>query len=395
MAAKIILNEGREKSLTMRHPWIFSKAVKSISGRANVGDTVDVMSSRGKWLARAAYSPESQIRARVWTFNQGESVDHVFFINRLQKAQARKALLGIPSNAYRLIAGESDELPGVTIDVFDHVVVMQLLSAGAEKQREKIISAIERVFPEAAIYERSDVNVREKEGLEQKTGVVKGDVPNEVIIQEHGLSLTVDVKKGHKTGFYLDQRDSREVAKRLASNKDVLNCFSYTCTFACAALAGGATHVTNIDVSEDALARGKENLLRNYFKDTQFTQQKADVFNALRDYHANGEQFDMVILDPPKFVDSKSTLNRAARGYKDINMYAMHVVREGGLLLTFTCSGLMPTDLFQKIIADAALDAGKDVRFIQRLGQATDHSVLATYPQGEYLRGFVCQVSNR
>ncbi len=302
--------------------------------------------------------------------------------------------LALNSNGYRLVAGESDGLPGVTIDIYDKVAVMQLLSAGADKHRDKIVSALNKLYPDYSVYERSDVAVREKEGLQQVVQHLSGDENVQYCIEENGMRLNVDILKGHKTGFYLDQRDNRYIAHLLAKDKTVLNCFSYTCTFACSALAGGASHVTNIDVSQDALNLGNENILQNGHSADQFTQYKADVFTALRTYHKEQTQFDMVILDPPKFVDSRSGLNKAARGYKDINMYGIHAVKNGGILMTFSCSGLMPSDLFQKIIADAALDAGRKVQFIQFLSQSSDHPILSTYPQGHYLKGLVCRVTD-
>jgi 23S rRNA (cytosine1962-C5)-methyltransferase len=392
MPSSIILHPTREKSAKQRHPWIFSKAVAQVKGRIGRGDTVDVLSDDGEWLGRGAYSPDSQIRVRFWTFDKNQTIDHVFFLNRLKQAKALRESLQLDSTAYRLVAGESDGLPGVTIDLFDRVAVVQLLSAGADKHREKIVDGMQTLFPDVAIYERSDVAVREKEGLQQVTGVLAGNPDAFNTITEHGLTLKVDIKKGHKTGFYLDQRASRLMAKRLSKNKTVLNCFSYTCTFACAALAGGASHVTNIDVSRDALDIGIENLLTNGFSHANFSQQQDDVFEALRAYHQSGKQFDLVILDPPKFVDSKAGLQRAARGYKDINLFGIHAVKHGGLLMTFTCSGLMPQELFQKIVADAALDAKRNVQIIHYLSQDSDHPVLSSYPQGHYLKGLVCRV---
>lgn len=392
MPSSITLHPTREKSAKQRHPWIFSKAVAHTNGRLSLGETVDVFSHDGEWLGRGAYSPESQIRVRFWTFNKNQTIDHVFFLNRLRQAKTLRESLQLNSNAYRLVAGESDGLPGVTIDMYDSVAVVQLLSAGADKHREKIVGGLLKLFPDIAIYERSDVAVREKEGLKQVTGVLAGNPESLNSIVEHGLTLQVDIQNGHKTGFYLDQRAARLAAKQWSHNKTVLNCFSYTCTFACAALAGDASHVTNIDVSQDALDIGESNLLANGFQQAKFTQQRADVFEALRDYHKQGKQFDVVILDPPKFVDSKAGLQRAARGYKDINLFGMHAVKDGGLLMTFSCSGLMPQDLFQKIVADAALDANRHVQIIQTLSQDSDHPVLTSYPQGHYLKGLVCRV---
>ncbi len=395
MTATAILAPQREKSLLRRHPWIFASAIDKIKGRCNKGDTIDVVDSKGKWLARGAYSPDSQIRIRVWTFDKNESIDNVFFVRKVEQALNLRKRLFDPAltNAFRLIASESDGLPGVTVDIYAGVAVLQLLSAGADKHRNKIVWALKKLLPEIELLERSDVDVRLKEGLEPLMQHISDNVPENVDIVENGINIRVDVAQGHKTGFYLDQRDSRYAAMRYANNATVLNCFSYTGTFACYALKGGAKHVTNVDVSQPALERAAEHLRMNQLDEDKCTMVNQDVFEVLREYHTNKQQFDMVILDPPKFVDSKASLNRAARGYKDINMYGIHAVKPGGLLLTFSCSGLMSSDLFQKIVADAALDAGKNIKIIERLSQATDHPVLGAFPEGLYLKGLVCEVT--
>lgn len=396
MSAKIILQPEREKSLLRRHPWIFEGAVASVKGRCRSGDTVDVYSSKGKWLARGAFSPESQIRVRVWTFDQDENIDNVFFCRRIDQAwQLRQKIMQrSQTNAVRLIAAESDGLPGVTIDLYHTVAVIQLLSAGAEKHRDKIVWALKKTLPDIEIFERSDVDVRAKEGLEPLVQAITDNVPDEVTIVENGINIVVNVKTGHKTGFYLDQRDNRAAAGRYAKDASVLNCFSYTGTFACHALQQGATHVTNVDVSQPALDLAKRHIELNGFSAASCEHVKGDVFEVLREFQDTKRQFDMVILDPPKFVDSKASLKRASRGYKDVNMYGIHAVKSGGILLTFSCSGLMPADLFQKIVADAALDAGRTIKIIERLSQAPDHPVGGAYPEGYYLKGLICEVSD-
>lgn len=396
MSATLILEPNRDKSLRRRHPWVFASAVASINGKARRGDTVDVLSDDGDWLGRGAYSPDSQIRVRMWSFDKNDVIDNAFFLRRLDAALALRQRLfdETQTNSYRLIAAESDGLPGITVDRYDNVLVLQLLSAGAERHRDKLVWALNKRLPAMSIYERSDVDVRKKEGLEPVTGPVSGTPPESVTILENGQKIIVNIVQGHKTGFYLDQRDSRLAARRYAQDASVLNCFSYTGTFACAALAGGASHVTNVDVSQPALDLAAKHLELNGFTPDQCEQVNQDVFQALRDYHTAQRQFDMVILDPPKFVDSKATLSRASRGYKDVNMYGIHAVKSGGLLLTFSCSGLMPADLFQKIVADAALDAGRTIKIIERLGQASDHPVIGSYPEGHYLKGLVCEVTD-
>lgn len=395
MTLRLFLTKGREKSLLRRHPWVFSGAVQRIEGKALSGETIDILDSQGKWLARAAYSPESQIRARVWTFQHDEEIDIAFFIRRLQQAQSWRDWLAKRDglDGYRLIAGESDGLPGITIDRFQNFLVLQLLSAGAEYQRAALISALQHCYPECAIYDRSDVSVRKKEGLPLAQGPVLGDLPPALLpITEHGMKLLVDIQQGHKTGFYLDQRDSRLAARHYSAGRRVLNCFSYTGAFAVAALMGGCEQVISVDTSQAALDIAKQNVELNQLALNKAEFIRDDVFQLLRNYRAQGEKFDLIIMDPPKFVENKNQLASACRGYKDINMLAMQLLNPGGILLSFSCSGLMPTDLFQKILADAAVDAGRDVQFIEQFRQAADHPVIATYPEGLYLKGFACRV---
>ncbi|EKO3484005.1 class I SAM-dependent methyltransferase [Vibrio fluvialis] len=396
MTPAIYLVKGREKSLRRKHPWVFSRGISKIEGEPGLGDTVDVYTHEGQWLAKAAYSPHSQIRARVWSFEK-EAIDTAFFVKRIQQAQLlrddlieRDGLTG-----YRLIAAESDGLPGITIDKYQDFLVCQLLSAGAEFQKDALVEALKQCFPTCSIYERSDVAVRKKEGLEERVGVLHGELPpKSVVIEENGVKISVDIVGGHKTGFYLDQRDSRFQSMKYVKNKDVLNCFSYTGGFGLYALKGGAKRVINADVSQPALDTAKFNAELNEFdiskKRAVFLN--ADVFKLLREYRDQGTKFDVVIMDPPKFAESKAQLNGACRGYKDINMLAMQILNPGGTLLTYSCSGLMDQVLFQKIIADAALDAGRDVKFIERFEQAADHPTDTAYPEGFYLKGFACKV---
>ncbi|MCY9852834.1 class I SAM-dependent methyltransferase [Vibrio mediterranei] len=395
MAPAIHLVKGRDKSLRRKHPWIFSRGISHVDGQPSLGETVDVFASNGEWLAKAAYSPNSQIRARVWSFEK-QDIDFSFFVSRIKQAQLlrediieRDGLTG-----YRLIAAESDGLPGITIDRYENFLVCQLLSAGAEFQKDALVEALTQCFPECSIYERSDVSVRKKEGLKERTGVLHGETPSKpVVIEENGVKISVDIINGHKTGFYLDQRDSRYQAQKYVKDKEVLNCFSYTGGFGLYALKGGAKRVINADVSQLALDTAKHNAELN-----GFTEKKkavflnADVFKLLREYRDQGTKFDVVIMDPPKFAESKAQLNGACRGYKDINMLAMQILKPGGTLLTYSCSGLMDGALFQKIIADAAVDANRSVKFVERFEQAADHPTDTAYPEGFYLKGFACKV---
>lgn len=390
-----MLAKGREKSLLRRHPWVFSGAVARMEGKAATGETIDIVDHQGKWLARAALSPASQIRARVWTFDPNETIDIAFFTRRLTQAQQWRDWLAKKDglDSYRLIAGESDGLPGVTIDRFGNFLVLQLLSAGAEYQRPALVSALQACYPECSIYDRSDVAVRKKEGMELAQGPVSGELPPDLLaIEEHGMKLLVDIKGGHKTGYYLDQRDSRFATRRYVEDKRVLNCFSYTGGFAVSALMGGCRQVISVDTSQDALDVAKQNVELNQLDLSKAEFVRDDVFKLLRKYRDQGETFDVIVMDPPKFVENKSQLHGACRGYKDINMLAIQLLNPGGILLTFSCSGLMTTDLFQKIVADAATDAGRDVQFIEQFRQAADHPVIASYPEGLYLKGFACRV---
>lgn len=392
---RLVLAKGREKSLLRRHPWVFSGAVSRMEGKARSGETIDIVDAQGKWLARGAFSPESQIRARVWTFDQSEIIDTAFITRRLQQAQQWRDWLAQRDglDSYRLIAGESDGLPGVTIDRFGNFLVLQLLSAGAEYQRAAIISALQTLYPQCSIYDRSDVAVRKKEGLELAQGPVVGELPPDLLpIVENGMKLYVDIKAGHKTGYYLDQRDSRLATRRYVADKRVLNCFSYTGGFAVSALMGNCRQVVSVDTSQEALDVAKKNVELNQLDLSKAEFIRDDVFKLLRKYRDQGEEFDVIVMDPPKFVENKSQLQGACRGYKDINMLAIQLLNPGGVLLTFSCSGLMTTDLFQKIIADAAIDAGRDVQFIEQFRQAADHPVIAPYPEGLYLKGFACRV---
>ncbi|HDY7981632.1 class I SAM-dependent methyltransferase [Vibrio vulnificus] len=394
MSAAIYLVKGREKSVVRRHPWIFSRGIDRVEGNPQLGETVDVYGHDGKWLAKAAYSPESQIRARVWSFDKQE-INKAFFVKRIQEAQLLRedVIVRDGLTGYRLIAAESDGMPGVTIDRYQNFFVCQLLSAGAEHQKQNIVDALIEVFPDCNVYERSDVSVRKKEGLQETTGVLHGEMPpKSVVIEENGVKISVDIVGGHKTGFYLDQRDSRQQAMKYVKDKEVLNCFSYTGGFGLYALKGGAKRVINADVSQPALDTAKFNAELNEFdiskKRAVFLN--ADVFKLLREYRDQGTKFDVVIMDPPKFAESKAQLNGACRGYKDINMLAMQILKPGGTLLT--CSGLMDQVLFQKIIADAAVDAGRSVKFVERFEQAADHPTDTAYPEGFYLKGFACKV---
>lgn len=391
MVATVHLSAGIEKSLRRLHPWIFSGAIDRVKGKPESGETVSIHSADGDWLGYAAWSPQSQIRARIWSFSQRDTINAAFFLTRIQAAKVLRESLQINSSAYRVVAAESDELPGVTVDRYNNWLVCQLLSAGAELWRDAIVAALRECFPECNILERSDVDVRRKEGLEPIVQVLhqhdNTSVDELVWIQEHGIKLGVDLIKGHKTGYYLDQRDSRQAMMKYAKGKRVLNAFSYTGGFGVFAAQAGASEVVNLDVSESALAQATLNHERNQLPAP--TNQQIDVFEALRQFHHTGERFDVIVLDPPKFVDSKANLMSACRGYKDINRLACMILKPGGTLFTFSCSGLLSGELFQKVVADAALDAKKPMHIIERLFQGADHPVRTNFPESLYLKGLV------
>ena len=404
--ATLTLHPGKEKSVLRRHPWLFSGAVAQLDGRARPGDTVDVVSHAGRALARAAWSPASQIRARVWSFDPAESIDHAFFKRRVAAAVARRTALPelAGQQGLRLIHAESDGLPGVIADRYADTVVLQLTTAGADKWRAAVADSLLKATGCARIYERSDVEVRKLEGLDPVTGWLFGTPPGGVggegeslVIEENGVRMTVDIVAGHKTGFYLDQRDNRRRVAGLAHGRRVLNCFCYTGGFSLQALAGGAREVVSIDSSGPALAIAQGNLARNPQLDaTRAIWLEADVFAELRTLRAAGERYDLIILDPPKFAHTAAHAERAARAYKDINLHALQLLAPGGLLMTYSCSGGVSAELFQKIVAGAALDAGASTqmraRIVQRLQGAADHPVDLAFPEGDYLKGLLLQV---
>ena len=393
--ADLILKSGNDRSVLRRHPWIFAGSVDRLEGRARAGDTVLVMDSRGKPLARAAWSPESQIRARVWSFDPEQSIDHAFIKRAVAASVARRAshpwLAG--QDGVRLIHGESDGLPGVIADRYGAMVVVQLTSAGADKWRDAIVAGLVQATGCSAVYERSDSDVRKLEGLGPVTGLVYGEMPESLTIVENGVRMEVDVAGGHKTGFYLDQRENRQLTGRLAAGRDVLNCFCYTGGFSLQALAGGAKSVISIDSSGPALATAARNMALNPQLDASRAEwREDDVFQALRKLKAEDRKFDLIILDPPKFAPSAAHAERAARAYKDINLLGLRLLNPGGILMTYSCSGGIGLEMFQKIVASAASDVGIDARILHRLSAAPDHPVGLAVPEGEYLKGLDCQV---
>ncbi|MFH1660960.1 MAG: class I SAM-dependent rRNA methyltransferase [Pseudomonadota bacterium] len=394
--AQLILLPGKERSAFKHHPWLFAGSVGRLEGRARPGDTVEVLADNLRPLGRAAYSPKSQIRARFWTFDAEESIDDAFFKRRIAAAVAlRQSLPELRGQqGLRLIHAESDGLPGVIADQYGDTVVVQLTSAGADKWRNAIVAGLVKATGCARVYERSDSDVRGLEGLGPTTGWLHGEAPTTPLsIDENGVRLAIDIAGGHKTGFYLDQRENRALLGQLSAGKDVLNCFCYTGGFSLQALAGGAKSVLSIDSSGPALAQAQANLALNPKLPADRAQwQEADVFQALRDFRKAGQLFDLIVLDPPKFAPSAAHAERAAKAYKDINILGCRLLKPGGLLMTYSCSGGVGLEMFQKIIADSALDAGRSARIVRRLAGAADHPVALNFPEGEYLKGLLVQV---
>ncbi len=420
------LKPKRERSLLRRHPWIFSGAIAEVRGQGEPGETVEVQSAGGEFLAWAAYSPNSQIVGRVWSWDADETIDEAFFQRRLEQAfAARQVLNNLPQvsspgtgspgiyfqpdeassgsqlaggwEALRLVHAESDGLPGLIVDRYADTLVMQFLSAGAERWRETLTDSSLALSGARRAYERSDVDVRRLEGLPERSGRLRGDEPpGRIPIREPGwgyeIRYAIDVRQGHKTAHYLDQRLNRAVVGRLARGRQVLDCFCYTGGFAMHAAAGGAASVLAVDASAEALAQARENYATNGLPAGRAEWLEGDVFRVLRTFRDARRAFDLIVLDPPKFAQTASQVERAARGYKDINLLAFKLLRPGGVLVTFSCSGGISEDLFQKIVAGAALDAGVQAMILERLYQAPDHPVALNFPEGAYLKGLVILV---
>ncbi|KWE58056.1 23S rRNA methyltransferase [Burkholderia ubonensis] len=398
----VTLKPSKDKSLLRRHPWIYANAIDRVDGKPAPGATVIVRAHDGRFLARGAYSPHSQIRVRVWSFDENEPIDHAFFKRRVQRAVAHRNTMVSGTGAVRLVFGEADGLPGLIVDHYVEdsgaasprgQLVCQFMAAGVEAWKDAIVAALVGATGCPNVYERSDVSIREKEGLEQTTGVLAGDPPPATLItNENGVRYHVDVPNGHKTGFYVDQRDNRALVTQYANGRDVLNCFCYTGGFSLAALKGGAARVVSIDSSGDALALAQQNVVANGFDPARASWLDADAFKTLRRLVDEGERFDLIVLDPPKFAPTRDSVDRAARAYKDINLSGFRLLRPGGLLFTYSCSGAIDMDLFQKIVAGAAADAKVDARILKRLGAGVDHPLLSAFPEGEYLKGLLLQI---
>jgi 23S rRNA (cytosine1962-C5)-methyltransferase len=398
----LVLAPGRERSLERRHPWVFNGSVAEVLGGPGPGEPVAVRAADGRFLAWAAYSPASQISARACSWVEDERIDEAFLERRVHRAVAARSYLDHRTDAVRLVFAESDGLPGVIVDRYGPFVVLQLSSAGAERWREPLTAVCGALPGDEGVYERSDVDARKREGLPPRRGVLAGAEPSaDLLLHERAAwseedagarswSFGADVRHGHKTGFYLDQRASRRVVATLAAGRRTLDLFAYTGGFGVAAASGGASDVTCVDSSAPALSAARENLIRNGVT-AQLVE--ADVFRYLRELRDRGERFDLVVADPPRLVSRAQDVNRGSRAYKDVNLLALKLLAPGGLLVTFSCSGLVGPDLFQKIVFGAALDARREVQVVGRLTQASDHPVLLSFPEGAYLKGLICRAA--
>jgi 23S rRNA (cytosine1962-C5)-methyltransferase len=390
----VFLHQGKERAARQRHPWIFSGAVARVQGYVGHGDVVDVCDAAGEWLARGTWSSGSQIRVRLFTWQPDEPLDDDLIRRRIERALTARTLLGYTerNSASRLIYSESDGLPGLIVDRYGDYLTIQLLTQGMAARSEVIVKLLAELVRPVGIYERSDAEVREKENLPPAEGLIWGEEPPaSIAVEQSGQRFLVDIRAGQKTGAYLDQAVNRLRVAAYCADREVLDCFAYAGGFSIAAARAGARQVLAVDSSAPALEMLQDNAVLNELA-TPIESVEGDVFKQLRQYRYEGRQFDVVILDPPKFAHAQGQLERATRGYKDINLIAMQILRPGGVLGTFSCSGLVSADLFQKVVFGAALDAGRDVQVIERLTQAPDHPVLLTFPEGEYLKGLICRV---
>jgi 23S rRNA (cytosine1962-C5)-methyltransferase len=402
--ARAIIAPDRIMPFVRRHPWVFERAITRVQGNPADGDLIDLISDGGEFLARGYWNSQSQIRAHILSWDEGAILDDTWWGARLERAINARALFNAEHKAgkpvaYRLVNAENDALPGLVVDRYGDFLVLQALTKGIDARKEMIVNRLNDLLRPAGIYERSDVDIRIKEGLQPATGVLAGDEPPPHIeITENGRRFLVDVHHGHKTGFYLDQRDNRELlrdwlrADPERTKRSILNCFSYSGGFGVFGMHGQAAHVVNVDSSGDALALAKRNYKLNDARVNDVDFVEGDVFQVLRKYRTDGQQFDGVILDPPKFAHSQKQVESATRGYKDINLLAFQLIKPGGFLMTFSCSGLIDMDLFQKVVFGALVDSGREAQIVQRLGQAGDHPVALNFPEGQYLKGLLCRV---
>jgi 23S rRNA (cytosine1962-C5)-methyltransferase len=393
--SEIILKKGREKSVLRKHPWIYSGAIEKVINGANGGEPIRVLSADRKFLAWASYNPKSQISARIWSWNENQRVNPEYLFERINNAfNFRKSILPITnSTAARVVYSESDGIPGFILDQYGEFLVIQISSIAAEYWKNDLIDICKQITGVINIYERSDLEIRKLEGLSSHQGSLSGSEPPEKIqIIENEIHYQIDIINGQKTGFFLDQRANRLRIRDYATGKKVMNCFCYTGGFSLNALLAGAEHVISIDSSKQAISLAIKNQELNDFSDRKVSWIMGDVFKELRLFRDQGDKFDLIVLDPPKFAPTNRSLEKANRAYKDINLLAFKLLNPGGILFTFSCSGGVSSDLFQKIVFGSALDAGAEVQILEKLHQDLDHPILLNFPESEYLKGLVCRV---
>ena len=388
-SASLHLKADRDRSLKRGHPWILSGAVAKVEGDPQPGDTVRIIAVNGTELATASYSPFSALRARVWSFDPNVEITAGFIAETINKAVAQRNADPELAHTCRLIFGDADGLPGLTVDRYGEVAVMEINSVGIERWRDAVVSTLMKVEGITCVYERSEGADREREGLTVRNGLAAGVLPAKIYAVEGNEKYIVNVEEGHKTGFYIDQRDSRKLVASLAPGLRVLNVFGYTGSFGIVAAKNGATSVTTVESSGPALELAKQNAELNGVDVGEVIE--GDAFEVLRRMRDRRAEFDLIILDPPKYSASAKHIERATRKYKDINLVGIKLLAPGGKLMTFSCSQSMDTDLFQKVVAGAAVDAKRDLRIIRRLGQPVDHPVHLHFPESEYLKGLLLQ----
>lgn len=390
MAAKITLKPGKEKRVYTLHPWIFKSDIDQVDAQCLPGDTVDIMSSKGRFLARGYYNPNSQIALRIMTYHEDEAVDRALIFRRIHEAvEYRRSFADLKS--CRVVFAESDRLPALIVDAFDDILVLQCLALGMERFKQDVVDALVEELHPRGIWERNDVPVRRLEGLDMCTGLLYGEVPDRVQMVENGVKFWVDVKEGQKTGFFLDQKENRAAIAPFVKGRRVLDCFTHTGSFALHAGFYGASDVTGVDISEYACTFAAENAKLNGLEDrVHFVT--ANAFDLLSDQSRKKEKYDVIILDPPAFTKTRSAVDSALRGYKEINLRAMKMIETGGYLITCSCSQHVLPEMFRNMVMDAARDARVLLRQVEFRTQGKDHPILPYAPETEYLKCGIYQV---
>lgn len=391
---KIILNKGKDKAAWQLHPWIFSGAIAQVHGKPQNGDIVSVFNQEAEFIAYGMYNGNSRVAVRLLEWDPQQEINEAWWRKRVAKAvNNRKALLTENNNTVRLIFAEADFLPGLIADKYADYISIQVHAAGTEAVKAIIVDELANSLKPLGIYERSDLKSREHEGLPDTNGLLYGQTPpNFVDIIENGIHYQVNIVEGQKSGFYCDQRENRAITAKYTKGKRVLDCFCYSGGFTLNAFREGAASVTSVDSSALAIETLINNVRNNGFDVSKHQAVQSDVNKYLRDLGEQGEKFDLIVLDPPKYAPSRSSLEKASRAYKDLNRRGMLLLNSGGLLSTYSCSGAMDIDTFKQVLAWAALDAGKEIQFIHQFSQPEDHPVRASFPEGEYLKGLLVRV---